>query len=89
MKVKTNRTNSEPDYRLELTTKEVRNFVFPRFKCFTRNFKIVPWAYKGGLKLHYKKDKDGTVTVGFEEPGYGVAERYYTMDELEVKMMPF
>jgi len=89
MYVKTNKTKTQPEHRLELTTKEVRNFVLPRFKYFTTKFKVVPWVNKGGLKLHYKKHQDGTVSVGFEEPGFGVADRYYTIDELEQKMMPF
>ena len=90
MKVKTNRTNYQPEYRLELTTKEVRDFVMPRFRHMKdRKFKVVPWTGKNGLKLHFKKYDDGTVKVGFEEPGYGVTEEYYTVNELEELMMPF
>lgn len=89
MHVKTNRTKSEPEHRLELTIKEVRTFVLPRFKYFSGKFKLVPWIGKNGLKLHYKKYEDGTVKVGFEENGCGVAETYYTVDELEAMMMPF
>lgn len=90
MYVKTNRTKREPQHRLSLTTNETRNFVFPRFKFFTNGkFKVIPWTGKNGLKLHFKKYDDGTVKVGFEENGYGVADTYYTMDELEALMMPF
>ena len=89
LSVETNRTSREPDHRLTLTVKETREFVMPRFKFINGKFKIVPWHYHDGLKLHFKKYADGTVRVGFEENGYGVTETYYTMDELEALMMPF
>lgn len=90
LSVETNRTSREPEHRLTLTVKETRNFVLPRFKYFPNGrFKLIQWKGKDGLKLHYKKDRDGKVTVGFEENGYGVAETYYTIDELEALMMPF
>ncbi len=84
-----NRTNHESDHRLTLTVKEIRTFVFPRFKYFKNaKFKLVPWTGKNGLKLHYRNDGT-TKSVGFEENGYGVASKYYTLDELESMMMPF
>lgn len=91
IQVKTNKTKSEHDHRLELTTKEVRNYVFPRFKYFTNGtkFKKVRWTGKNGLTLHYKRFEDGTVKVGFEENGYGVATDYYTLNQLEELMLPF
>lgn len=90
IKLKTNRTKYEPEHRLTLTVKEVRNYVFPRFKYFQpgAKFKMVTWREKGGLKLHYKNDGT-TKSVGIEENGYGVASKYYTLDELESMMMPF
>ena len=90
VELKTNRTKYEPEHRLTLTVKEVRNYVFPRFKYFQpgAKFKMVTWREKGGLKLHYKVN-GATKTVGFEEAGYGVATEYYTLDELEALMMPF
>ena len=90
LSVKTNRTKSEPEHRLTLTVNETRNFVLPRFKYINNGkFKVIIWTGKNGLKLHYKKNDDGTVKVGFEEPGYGVAETYYTINDLENLMMPF
>jgi len=90
MKVKSNRSNYQTEHRLELTTKEVREFVFPRFKYMKdRKFKVITWPGKDGLKLHFKRIDGGNVKVGFEEPGYGVTEVYYTIDELEQLMMPF
>lgn len=89
MHVETNRTAKEPGHLLELKVKEVRAFVMPRFRFMNGKFKIIPWHHHDGLKLHFKKYGDGTVRVGFEENGYGVAETYYTMDELEALMMPF
>lgn len=86
IEVKTNRTNREPEHRLGLTVFELRNYVFPRFKNIPNGrFKVIRWTGKGGLALHYKRDPQHPeiVRVGFEEPGYGVAEVYYTMDELE------
>lgn len=94
IQVKTNRTKVQPSHRLELTAKEVREFVLPRFVHWPRSargprmFKVITWPGKDGLKLHYKK-YDDEVKVGFEEPGYGVTEGFYTLDELEDMMLPF
>lgn len=95
IQVKTNRTSYQPEHRLELDVKEVREFVFPRFGYWPRSargpkmFKVIPWTGKNGLMLHYKKNTQEPAVVGFEEPGYGVAETYYTLNELEDMMMPF
>ena len=80
-------SNSGP---LELTVKEIRNYVFPRFKNFPNGrFKIVKWKYKEpSISLYYRKEKDA-VRVGFMVSGHGMPERFYTMDELEALMMPF
>ena len=90
MEVKSNRTKAEPGHRLTLSIKETREYVMPRFKFFTNGkFKLIQWTGKNGLKLHFKKYDDGKVKVGFEERGFGVAETYYSIDELEALMMPF
>ena len=90
IQVKTNRTAREPEHRLSLTTKEVREFVFTRFKFMPtdKKFKMVKWHNHNGLVLHYKKTDDG-VKVGFEESGYGVTTEYYTLNQLEELMLPF
>lgn len=90
IEVKTNRTARQPEYRLRLTTKEVRDFVFLRFKFMPtdKKFKLVKWTNHNGLVLHYKKTDEG-VKVGFEEPGYGVTGAYYTLNQLEELMLPF
>ena len=89
MEVKTNRTKCVPQHRLTLSIKETREYVMPRFKYLNGKFKVIPWTGKNGLKLHFKKYEDGKVKVGFEEKGFGVAETYYSIDELEALMMPF
>lgn len=89
VQVETNRTSREPEHRLELTVNEIRSYVFPRYKYMSGNFKVIKWRNKGGLALHYKRDPEHPeiVRVGFEEPGYGVANVYYTIDELEALIL--
>lgn len=89
VQVETNRTSREQEHRLELTVNEIRNYVFPRYKYMSGNFKLVKWTGKGGLALHYKRDPEHPeiVRVGFEEPGYGVANVYYTLDDLEALIL--
>lgn len=87
--VETNRTYREPEHRLELTTKEIRDYVFPRFKYVPkRGHKKVVWRHKPGLTLDYRTVND-QVVVGFTENGYGVPNKFYTLNELEELMMPF
>ena len=81
VRLKTNRTKAEPEYRLVLKAKEIVDYVYPRFKFIKGNFKINKWIGKNGLQLHYKRLGDNVV-VGFEEPGYGVTDTYYTLDQL-------
>lgn len=83
VRVRTNRSRTEPEHRISLTVSELRSYVFPRFGNIPNGrFKVVRWRNKGGLSLHFKKNQSGVV-VGFEESGHGVADTYYTMDELE------
>lgn len=88
VRLKTNRTKAEPDYRLVLKAKEIVDFVYPRFKYIKGNFKIVKWTGKNGLQLHFKyfgidlKTGERHYAVGFEEPGYGVTDNYYTINGL-------
>ncbi len=86
MKIEVN-SNAGP---LELTVKEVRNYVFPRFKNIPNGrFKISRWLYKEPtMSLYYRKEKD-VVRVGFMVSGHGIPTKWYTMDELEALMMPF
>lgn len=91
VELKTNRTNSEPEHRLVLKAKEIVDFVYPRFKFINGSFKIVKWRGKDGLQLHFKKlGKNSTgenvVVVGFEEPGYGTTETYYSLNWLRSRV---
>lgn len=90
VKLETNKTKFDPEHRLELTTKEIRNYVFPRFKYFPKDkkHKMIPWLGKPGLSLSYRKTDRGVV-VGIMENGYGVPDKFYDLNELEELMLPF
>lgn len=80
IEVKTNRSYKEPEHRLQLTSKQVQD-VITRFKYMRRKWKCVKLP-NTDINLRYRKE-DGVIRVGFEEGHYGVANDYYTLEEIK------
>ncbi len=69
IQLKTNKTTKNPDHRFTVTSKEVREYMMPRFKYIRAKFKKVRWVNKG-VELYYKKFGD-EVKVALLEQGGG------------------
>lgn len=89
IQLKTNKTTKNPDHRVTVTSKEVREYMMPRFKYFTNGakFKKIRWANKG-LELYYKIFGD-EVKVALLESGGGYPETFYSINDLEQLLLPF
>ena len=89
IQLRTNKTTKNPDHRVTVTSKEVREYIMPRFKYFTNGakFKKVRWTGKG-LELYYKKFGD-EVKVALLESGGGYPGFFYSINDLEQLLLPF
>ena len=89
IQLKTNKTTKNPDHRVTVTSKEVREYMLPRFKYFTggAKFKKVRWTGKG-LELYYKTFGN-EVKVALLESGGGYPETFYSINDLEAMLLPF
>ena len=89
VQLKSNLSTKYPGHRVTVTSKEIREYMLPRFKYFTNGakFKKVRWANKG-LELYYKIF-GGEVKVALLEQGGGYPETFYSINDLEAMLLPF
>ncbi len=89
VQLKSNLSSKQPGHRITVTSKEIREYMLPRFKYFTNGakFKKIRWVNKG-LELYYKKFGD-EVKVALLEQGGGYPETFYSINDLEAMLLPF
>ena len=78
--LETTHTKRDPQSRLTIGDKGLM-YILAHFKNMPRTWKMVDWKEKG-CKLHYSK-RNGVTCVGIEYNNEGVAEKFYTREELQ------
>lgn len=88
VQLKSNLSSKHPGHHVIVSSKEVREYIMPRFKYFMgKTWKKVRWTNKG-LELYYKKFGD-EVKVALLESGGGYPETFYSINDLEQLLLPF